>query len=129
MKGIPKFLSEVKLTFDDGTQLRAKLYDTECARGIYETLPVEAEINKWGDEFYFSIPYKYDPDETATEDVDIGDIGWWPPGNAIAIFFGPTPISRDEKPKPASSVNLIGKLIDDPKVLKKVRSKRIRIIK
>jgi hypothetical protein len=62
--------------------------------------------------------------------VGVGDIGYWPPGNALAIFFGPTPISNGSAPIPASEVNLVGKIKGDAKVLKSAKgAQRIRIEK
>ncbi len=109
-------------------QLKAKLFDTETAKKITSVLPIEADINVWGDEFYFEVPVKMPLDETATTDVDIGDIGYWPPGNAIAIFFGPTPMSSGSRPVPASEVNLVGKILDDAKELAKCKSERKIVI-
>ena len=58
-------------------------------------------------------------DESATTKVKVGDIGYWPPGKALAIFFGPTPMSTGPDPVPASEVNLVGRILDDPRLLKK----------
>jgi hypothetical protein len=99
----------------------AELSDTACARAIAKSLPIEARPNTWGDEFYFTIPVSMPLDETATTKVAIGDIGFWPPGNALAIFFGPTPISNGPDPVPASEVNMVGKIQGDATVLRKVK--------
>ncbi|MCS7280961.1 MAG: cyclophilin-like fold protein [Desulfobacterota bacterium] len=118
---------KAKITIGN-VSVEAEFFNTPCAKAIYEALPLYAEVNEWGDEFYFSIPLRLPLDETATREVDVGDIGYWPPGSAIAIFFGPTPISEGEKPRPASEVNLIGKVLHDPKVLRMAKgSKRISI--
>ena len=110
--------------------LEAELSDTPCATAIAGKLPLEAEPSEWGDEFYFSIGLKMPPDETATTKVKIGDIGYWPPGGALAIFFGPTPMSTGPDPVPASEVNLVGRIVENPLLLKKARgSKTIRIEK
>jgi hypothetical protein len=101
--------------------LDAELFDTECARAIAGTLPLEVIPNEWGDEFYFEIPVERGLDDTATTDVNVGDIGYWPQGTALAIFFGPTPMSRDNKPVPASSVNLVGRIIGDATLLKNAK--------
>lgn len=91
-------------------------------------MPFETVPHGWGDEFYFEIPFEQAPDETATSDVEIGDIGYWPPGHALALFFGPTPMSTGSKPVPASDVNLVGRITDDPGLLKrKKNAARIRI--
>ncbi|MEN2994800.1 MAG: cyclophilin-like fold protein [Thermodesulfovibrio sp.] len=114
----------------DGKRLKAELFDTECSRKIYQALPIESTINEWGDEFYFSIGIKMPLDKTATTKVKVGDIGYWPPGEALAIFFGKTPLSTGEDPVPASEVNIVGRLIDDPLILKTLKgARKIRIEK
>lgn len=110
--------------------LDAELFDTETAKKIKNVLPIETIPQEWGDEFYFEIPVKMPLDETATAGVRVGDIGYWPPGNALAIFFGPTPISKGHEPVPASDVNLVGKIKGDASILKKAKgAKVIRIEK
>ena len=98
--------------------LSAELFDTECAKQVIEKLPIEAIPHEWGDEFYFSIPVEAKLDQTATTKVKAGDIAYWPPGNALAIFFGPTPMSKGSDPVPASGVNLIGRIIGDATILR-----------
>ncbi|MCX5832933.1 MAG: cyclophilin-like fold protein [Deltaproteobacteria bacterium] len=99
--------------------IEAALTDTACAKAIYNHLPIEAKPNEWGDEFYFSIDLKMPPDETATTKVKVGHIGYWPPGMALAIFFGRTPMSTGPEPVPASEVNIVGMITGDAAVLKK----------
>ncbi len=69
----------------------AELFDTQCARGIVDLLPIETTPNVWGDEFYFEIPLKHGLDHTATSDVEIGDIGYWPPGGRSPFSLAPRP--------------------------------------
>ncbi|HTZ39722.1 MAG TPA: cyclophilin-like fold protein [Syntrophales bacterium] len=110
--------------------LAAELADTDCAKAIAGKLPIDAVPNEWGDEFYFSIPVKLPLDAAATRKVKIGDIGYWPPGSALAIFFGRTPMSTGPDPVPASEVNLVGRIIDDALLLKKAKGAgKIRIEK
>jgi len=99
----------------------AELFDTATAKSVADVLPFEAKPNAWGDEFYFEIPVKLPPDETATTKVSVGDIGYWPPGNALAIFFGPTPMSKGAEPVPASEVNIVGKIIGDATIFRKAK--------
>ncbi|MCL4474634.1 MAG: cyclophilin-like fold protein, partial [Nitrospirae bacterium] len=101
--------ARIKITIADVT-LDAELFDTACAKAIASVLPIETRPNEWGDEFYFEMPVEMPLDESATTKVAVGDIGYWPPGNALAIFFGPTPMSRGPEPVPASEVNLVGKI-------------------
>ncbi len=112
--------TKIKISIQN-ISLDAELYDTACAKAIAAVLPLETTPNKWGDEFYFGIPVKNGPDETATSKVKIGDIGLWPPGNALAIFFGPTPMSSGNDPVPASDVNIVGKITGDATALRKVK--------
>ncbi|MDH4264646.1 MAG: cyclophilin-like fold protein [Deltaproteobacteria bacterium] len=108
----------------------AGLNDSPTAQKIWAALPIEAEANTWGDEIYFAIPVKAPLEKTARELVQVGDLGYWPAGNAFCIFFGPTPMSRGEEVRPASAVNVIGKVAGDAKIFKKVPSgAKIRIEK
>lgn len=97
------------------------------AQAIWDALPFEARANTWGDEIYFSIPVQVEL-EKPREVVEKGELGYWPPGRALCIFFGPTPASRGSEIRPASPVNVIGRVLGDPVVFKKVRSgERIRV--
>jgi len=100
----------------------AELNNTKTAEAIYEALPMKSQANLWGDEIYFSVPVSHEP-ENAQELVSMGDLGYWPPGNAFCIFFGPTPMSKGEEIRPASPVNVFGKVIGDTEVLKQVASR------
>jgi len=101
--------------------LEATLSDEnpETAKNIYESLPFCGSVNLWGDEIYFSIPVQTRAENTKTV-VELGDIAYWPPGNAFCIFYGPTPMSQRDEIRPASAVNVFGKILGDPSVLKKV---------
>jgi len=98
----------------------ADLFDTETARRILGALPIQASANTWGEEIYFSIPVQMDEEDSKAV-VEMGDLGYWPPGHAFCIFFGRTPASRGDEIRPASPVNVFGRLVGDPKEFKKVR--------
>ena len=116
-------MSEKRIRITAGTvSAEAVLNDSATAEKIWNALPIEAEGDTWGDEIYFSIPVKDSPAADAKDVVQLGDLGYWPPGTAFCIFFGRTPVSRGDEIRPASAVNLIGKVAGDPKVFKKVRS-------
>jgi hypothetical protein len=104
--------------------MEAELNDTPTAQHIAAALPMHASFNTWGDEIYFTIPVQAEPDESAQEVVDMGDLGYWPPGKAFCIFFGPTPMSQPGKIMPASAVNVIGKVIGDATRFKDVMRER-----
>ena len=117
----------VKIVMEDVT-LDAEFFDTECAKAIVAAVPIDGQPNEWGDEFYFTIPVQHALDHTATTSVVVGDIGYWPPGSALAIFFGPTPMSTGTEPVPASAVNVVGKITGNPALLRNARGARtIRI--
>lgn len=99
-------------------ELKGVLNDTPTGRKIAGVLPLKSTFNTWGDEIYFPIPVEADLEKTAREEVEMGDLGYWPAGNAFCIFFGPTPMSREGKIIPASAVNIIGKVLDDAALLK-----------
>ena len=104
--------------------MEAELNDTPTARQLADALPIQTSFNTWGDEIYFAVPVTAELDDSAQEVVEIGDLGYWPPGKAFCIFFGPTPLSQAGKIMPASAVNLIGKIIGDATAFKSVRQEK-----
>ena len=101
-------------------ELEAWLNETKTAAKVFEARPITSTVNTWGDEIYFTIPVDA-KSEDAKELVNLGDIGYWPPGKAMCIFFGKTPISRGDEIRPASPVNIIGEVEGDYKLLRKVK--------
>ena len=104
-----------------GVEVTAELNKTKTAEAIWEALPIKGKANRWGDEIYFSIPVSLEA-ENAQEVVTIGDLGYWPPGTAFCLFWGPTPISKGQEIRPASPVNVFGKIIGDASVCRQVAS-------
>ncbi len=111
---------KIKISAGD-VSVEATLNDSETAKAIHEALPIEAAAQTWGDEIYFSIGINSEP-ENPQETVEMGDLGYWPPGTAFCIFFGPTPMSQGDEIRPASPVNVLGKIEGDPTVFKAVTS-------
>jgi len=99
----------------------AVLNDTKTAQAIWDGLPITARANTWGDEIYFSIPVKLET-EKGQETVELGDLGYWSPGTAFCIFFGPTPMSRGDEIRPASPVIVFGHLEGDATIFRAVPS-------
>jgi len=100
-------------------EAEAELNDTSTAQAIWETLPIKSRVNLWGDEIYFSIPLSLNL-ETGQGVVNIGELGYWPDGNAFCIFFGPTPVSQGNEIRSASPVTVFGKVIGDATTFKKI---------
>jgi len=116
----------IKIQVGD-VELDAELNDSETAKAIASMLPHRSSFNTWGDEIYFSIPVEVGP-EDGQETVSLGDLGYWPPGNAFCIFYGKTPASQGDEIRPASPVNIIGRVAGDATVLKSAsRSEEIAI--
>jgi len=122
-------LQKIIISVED-LSVTAELNDTNTAEKIFEALPIEGTANVWGDEIYFDIPLELDLENDAKADVEVGELGYWPSGPAFCIFFGPTPVSRDEKPRAYSPVNIFGRIIGDSTRLKTVSNgSKIRITK
>jgi len=108
--------------------IEAELNDTPTAKKIAAALPLRTSFNTWGDEIYFAIPVNADLDDSAQDVVEVGDLGYWPPGKAWCIFFGQTPVSQPGKIMPASAVNVIGKVLGDATQFKTVMREREVIV-
>lgn len=94
----------------------AEIFDTPTGRMLKNLLEVKAiqgRCNRWGEEIYFSIPIKTTAEPEASDVVSKGDLGFWPPGSAFCIFFGPTPASREGEVRAASPVNVFGRIKGD----------------
>ena len=111
---------EIKITAGQVT-VNATLNDTDTASMVWDALPIEASASTWGDEIYFGIPVE-GSEEPDHEVVELGDLGYWPPGSAFCMFFGRTPASRGDEIRPASAVNVIGRMSGDLTTLKSVPS-------
>ena len=112
-KKIRILVSEIKI--------EAELNASKTAQLIWEALPIEGKANLWGEEIYFAIPVKTGLEAGSREVVSAGELGYWPTGHAFCIFFGPTPASRGDEIRAASSVNILGRILSDPKVFLKVK--------
>jgi len=100
--------------------MAAELNDSPTAAAIHAALPLEAAAQTWGDEIYFRIPVEQKLEDSAVAVVAVGDLGYWPTGRAFCIFFGPTPASRGDEIRPASAVNLVGRVLGDAKAFRAV---------
>jgi len=116
---VKKVKRQIRIKAGSVTAL-AELNDTKTAEAIWQVLPLSSNVNTWGEEIYFSIPVKMELEE-GQQVVNSGDLGYWPPGSAFCIFFGPTPMSHGDEIRPASPVDIVGHLLDDPKAFLKVK--------
>jgi hypothetical protein len=111
-----------------GKKYGAELNDTKIASKIYDILPISGLGDRWGDEIYFSIPLD-EKNERPQEEVEIGDLVYWPPGRGFCILFGRTPASRGDKPRLASAGTIVGKIHAEPKELRETKNLQITVKK
>ena len=100
----------------------AELNNSVSADKIWEALPLSGSANVWGDEIYFEIPVSLKEVSDAQQEVEVGTLAYWPPGSALCVFFGKTPVSTNDKPKAYSPVNVLGLVDGDSRVFKIVEA-------
>jgi uncharacterized protein len=105
---------QIKALFPDiDREISIELDDSRSPKtfqAIIENLPVEINITKWGDELYTDRTQISANEENAKREVDYLDVAYWPEGNALCLFYGPTPISKDGQILAYSPVNIVGRI-------------------
>jgi len=103
-------------------KLKASLNDSSTARAVAKALPIETEFQTWGDGFFFETTIATKETAPPTMELEVGDIAYTPGSGVIGIYYGPTPASpsSSDRPVPADGVHAIGKLEDDPTILRVV---------
>lgn len=94
-------------------EVTARIYDNETGRAILGIVPITGRANRWGEEIYFTIPLALGRARDARDVVRMGELGYWPDGSALCIFFGKTPVSRGDEIRAASPVNIFGMVEGD----------------
>jgi len=110
----------IRITIDT-LKLTAGLTQTPSADALWEALPLQAHASRWGDEIYFSVPFRACLEEGSRAVVQAGDVAYWPDGPALCFFFGPTPVSRPGEIRAASAVNVCAAIQGDSTLLRRTR--------
>ena len=105
-------MSVVVISVDE-VIIRVQTLDTLTAKSVMAACPIKSNVSIWGEEVYFSTPVSVPREVSSKSIVEKGEIAYWPEGEAIAIGFGPTPISREGEIRLASRCNIWGYALDD----------------
>ena len=109
-------------------RVRVRPDSTATMTALLASLPFESVAERWGDEVYFSVPFHSAIEQDARAEMHVGDVAFWPEGDVLAVFFGRTPSSVDDKPRAYSPCNTVGAIEGDLSGFKTVRQgARIRV--
>ena len=117
-------MATLRVSFENGPEISITLREDETAtvEKLLSSVPFRAKVNRWGDEVYFDAPVSAELEEDARAVMDVGEVAFWPDGSAMAIFFGPTPVSTDGRPRAYSPCNMLGRVSGDATLLRSVVS-------
>jgi uncharacterized protein len=102
----------------------------KTVKAILDNLPLEVKINRWGDELYTDKTPIVAEEENAQSVVNELDVAYWPEGNALCLFYGPTPISKsNDEILPYSPVNIVGKIVSKEDILDEINDSSTIVIK
>ncbi|MER7516896.1 cyclophilin-like fold protein [Streptomyces sp. NPDC126499] len=99
----------------------ATIDETPTSKALAGALPISSTARTWGEEVYFDTPVSAAVEDDARQVVPPGTVAFWTEGDALALPYGPTPLSRGDEPRLASPCNILGRLDGDPRILATVR--------
>ncbi len=114
-------MRKLKMTIG-GVEITAELFETATADAIFASLPFSSAARTWGEEVYFDTPVSAEHEADARDVVEAGELAFWLAGSAIAIGFGPTPVSQGDEIRLASPCNIWGRALEDVRTLSTVNS-------
>jgi hypothetical protein len=113
-------LARIRIAWKGGG-VTANLRETPTVNQLLAALPQEASANTWGEEVYFELPVKAALEADAEQVVAAGTVCFWVQGKALALPFGPTPVSEGAECRLVTRCNVLGVIEGDPRQLKKVK--------
>jgi uncharacterized protein len=114
----------------EGLEFEGEFKDTPTGTLLAASLPLEGNASRWGEEYYFSVPVSAELEEDAADVLEPGELGYWPVGSALCVFWGPTPASQGDECRAASEVNRVGWVKGDFKTLARLGSQvKVRVEK
>lgn len=111
---------QIRISWPAG-HLTATIEDTPTAQALGKVLPLASTAHTWGEEVYFDTGVSVPIEDGARQVVEPGTVAFWTDGDALALPYGPTPISRGDECRLASPCNLLGRIDGDPRLLATVR--------
>ena len=116
-------MAQFRIRFRDGPQVTVEVRGDKppTVDALFEKLPFKSKAQTWGDEVYFSVPFHSQRESDSRMEMEVGEVAFWPDGDAVAIFFGPTPISDGPAPMAYSPCNVIGRVVGGTESLRQVR--------
>lgn len=89
-----------------------ELHNTPTARIIFDHLPLNGSVQRWGDELFFDVALpRISVEKTAQKQLKIGDLALWVEGSSICLVFGKTPLSTGNVPISEKPVNVFGRVL------------------
>ncbi len=113
-------MTKIRIKWPKG-EVTAQLDDTATTRELVAALPSRSRANTWGEEVYFTLPVSTKKEKNAQEVVPPGTVCFWVEGSSLALPYGPTPASKGDECRLVTSVNILGNLDGDPRVLAGIR--------
>jgi hypothetical protein len=115
-------MTAIVMRFGNGVEVRAALREgTPSVAALVKAIPFKSVVHRWGDEVYFDAPFHSVREKDARAEMENGDLAFWPDGDALCVFFGPTPVSTDGKPRAYSPCNTLGRISGPVDKLKSVK--------
>ncbi|MGW1809917.1 cyclophilin-like fold protein [Streptomyces sp. NPDC002078] len=113
---------QIRISWPAGNVTATLDADTTTAQALAKALPLTSSACTWGEEVYFDTGVSVSRETDARQVVEPGTVAFWTDGDALALPYGPTPISRGAECRLASPCNVLGSLDGDARVLATVRA-------